>query len=808
MSETAEQPIPQPAITDPNRTVEAVYTMPDADPAQTTLDYPTRAGMEAFLQERIDHTDKPLRPGHWERVPKVPREVTVFRPDGWRLRSREAAKRILVGTALATVALNAISNLDNLAHLGRDAKHAVGSAFDWTKRHLPGNNQTGSDTAAPTNSIPLGPDTPPRLHTQHRSVFVHPAEVNGSTPNATDIRTAAAVVQVIIKHGGENIEVAGTGHVSDEWTSKADLGLAHPDPAENGELAKKLTTNTDAALKSALGKDASHVNFAEGEQNEHVRTPAELQHFEQILAGHGITGTKQIRAAFATFNHHPDALPANVRAEFQKLFGNQNRGDGLDITYTVREEREKPPMPAKTDHGKPPADSQTPTTAQEHEDGYDWHGNPWGLVGLLGLTPYPAFRREVITRMRQRLVRVPGDLSDPEHLLLYPNAIKPVETPEGQSPPDKTTRTNKLVDNAWAYARKYQNLFREPERLRGTYRYDYTDPQGNEKSLRALFVDHEPTVDAIDMFKKLFEQGSLMHGGKLADDLSMVVVYPEKNAGRHGNAKKVGLGLDTQYKDTILGVAIPSIGLIEMQMDPNPTAETELEAQKLLARYFGAMWTGAHELGHFGDLNNNKNELTVVSPGKVPVYALPNRFADTAAAEYDRIQAEQAANKPVTWRIRRTVVNAKGEPTIIDDVVETGDPRLTEAQFIRKESSWVDPYAGTGPAELFAQGQARMATGTGVPLNQEPDVRKHDVTPRPGFADSYAESTSLHGLIAEHLGADPNADNLVFAGEPNGRDHYGPVTSDPLLQQLLIEARKTPLPAHDELLHVITGKRI
>jgi hypothetical protein len=206
------------------------------------------------------------------------------------------------------------------------------------------------------------------------------------------------------------------------------------------------------------------------------------------------------------------------------------------------------------------------------------------------------------------------------------------------------------------------------------------------------------------------------------------------------------------------------------------------------------------------DLNDTKNRLQIISAGSTPVYALPNRFANVATEEYDRVAAAREAGSPVQWLTRRTLVNKAGELVVDENVVEAGDLRLTEAQFIRSEDGWLDPYSSNSPAELYAQGTARMRTGAGVPLDREPTAV--DVKPRAGFADTYAESTLLHDLIVERVGGKPGEDDLAFDVIPNGTHYYGPVMYDDLMAKLIAEARNTPLPADDELLHVVTGTRV
>jgi hypothetical protein len=312
-----------------------------------------------------------------------------------------------------------------------------------------------------------------------------------------------------------------------------------------------------------------------------------------------------------------------------------------------------------------------------------------------------------------------------------------------------------------------------------------------------------------------------MQDGRVGRELDMVVIYPQENAGtRHGNPKKIGLGIDIQFERGTLGVAYPGLGLVEMHMPTQPTHE-ELEG------YNNAQWTLAHEVaGHFTDLNEENNNLTLVARinGR-SYYTANNRFEHSAQADFDRVTNEERGldtrnrfqrvilrrpfNRHLTWRIRRGTQMVNGTVERREETVNTDDPRLTEAVFVRNQR-FINDYARTNADEHYAEAAAQIATGTGVPFREEMDTRFHQVQPRAGYADTYAASTTMHSHITGRWGSDENADNLHFpdVAPRNWSDSYTRLEDDPEMVQLANTARNQPMPEEDELLNIITGRRI
>jgi hypothetical protein len=260
--------------------------------------------------------------------------------------------------------------------------------------------------------------------------------------------------------------------------------------------------------------------------------------------------------------------------------------------------------------------------------------------------------------------------------------------------------------------------------------------------------------------------------------------------------------------------------------------------------YMAPAWVAAHEIaGHFTDVNEEENQLSdtglTLSNG-ARIYTTNDRHAETARQNYDSADAEEDSGLPSRYAVYRQVVDVNGE--IVDmqhevtdppresrfrmirairrgvraarnqDGMIMGDPRMTEAQLIRKETGHPTRYGSTNEAEHYAEAAASEVTQTEIPFSQAHDGEGINLR-NPRFAQGYRVSTRDREMLAQRWGSDitDERSGVVF-----GEDHpvrltaawYGRPQDEPRLATIMDIARQTPLPEDGELLHIITGRRI
>ncbi|MCA9331253.1 hypothetical protein KC957_04320, partial [Candidatus Saccharibacteria bacterium] len=522
-----------------------------------------------------------------------------------------------------------------------------------------------------------------------------------------------------------------------------------------------------------------------------------------------------VDAALEIYNSDPESLPEELR---QVLHERLPRGFQAELSYRVVKH-------------VPGEDKITYTHKKEkHHDGKPKNENHDYDLALIPLIcfPLPKFRREMRRRLHTDDIILPPHMPNPEYLRLYPAA---------------RTEEDTLVDHAWAYARKYQHLMRETDRVQGMYRLDYIDGEGEPQRLRAMFVDHEPTPDSLERVVGLLQTISQMQDGRVGRELDMIAIYPSENAGpEHGNPKLVGLGQDIQFEGHVLGVAYPALRLAEMHMPPETTHDD-------MGTHMSPDWTLAHEVGgHFTDVNEEDNELEftgVTLANGAPVFTTNDRFEDFMAANYRQARAEEQSGRPSRWQVRRRVENMRGE--IVDmthDVVNparqpsrfrfvnavrraihavrnehggsmiAGDPRLAESIFVRKETGHPTRYGATAAAEHQAEAAASELVGQ-IPFDQAHDGAGIIIRADEGFVSGYHVASRDRSALARRWGSNPTQDGVVFTdanGEPVRRpdwEHwYGRPQDDDELAELMNEARRTPVPDEADMVHIITGRRI
>ncbi len=783
--------LPQPVETHPERVVEDIYPLNTQSESQPQLDIPSRDGFEDFLEERY-RPDNVSRLGGWMRL------VTGTKTkEGWgydRLfmygfKSKKAYAAFFLGVnAIANIGIN----VDNIAHLARDGVHAVGEAFDNEQSGTNGNGGTTPGTTPDTTRpIDCGPTkTTPEtiIHHESYTTFIDLESVGSSKPNPDSVHSLIAKIKELSGQNGTTVDkITIEGNASDEWRSKPkpNIGIASPDK-ENKDLADDRLSGFIGELTTQSKAENISLEGVTVGAEEHVLSVAERASIQLTIERNGYHAFDEV---FEVYNQNPNALPNDLKVTFDTYFGN-DRGVLVRVDYTTTEVKPGITVPGNEECHTPPTSPAPPENpphnpeSDDPDDPYDWRFMP------IPLLPFPIFKRKLMEKVKTEWVKLPDDIADPEFVKLYPHA---------------KLEDGTLIKDAWSCARKYQNLLRETERIGAVQRLEYLDSKEKKQQLRVIYADHTPTEETAEMVKGMLEKFSQMQGGRLGDESGMIVVYPSDNAGRHGDRKKVGLGLDVQREKGILGLAYMGLGLFEMHMPAKPSTDD-------LKRYMGSEWVLAHEVaGHGTDLNDKKNAVIEIGRHKgTPVYRLVNRFNDTATSDYNRSSRLGRGVMPLTWRVRQRVENLAGNLVESNDDVLTSDSALRKGLFIRKDG-YSTRYGATDPAEHYAEAAAQVATGIGIPFSEEPQAIS--VVPEPDFKDTYAASVEMYELLTSRWGADTNPDNedLIFPGEQEASKHWnhwiGPIEDDSLLYELAKKARETPLPADEDLLHIVTDRR-
>jgi hypothetical protein len=159
---------------------------------------------------------------------------------------------------------------------------------------------------------------------------------------------------------------------------------------------------------------------------------------------------------------------------------------------------------------------------------------------------------------------------------------------------------------------KFEYLLREQDRLQDMIRVDLDDKDGKPQTMRALFVDAKPSDAASEAFQAELAWASRFRDGKLAERVETIVIYPSESAGtEHQDPSKVGLGLERQLSESILGVYNPVLKLLELVM---PRDWSQEDLHELLGSFCGPTGVLKHEIGHVVD---RQDETYAIREAKV-----------------------------------------------------------------------------------------------------------------------------------------------------------------------------------------------
>jgi hypothetical protein len=340
---------------------------------------------------------------------------------------------------------------------------------------------------------------------------------------------------------------------------------------------------------------------------------------------------------------------------------------------------------------------------------------------------------------------------------------------------------------------------------------DYEDGEGVTKSLRVMFVDHEPAPETVEAFSKLLQLFPDMEDGKIAKRVSGIFVYPSEQAGTaHRDPKLVALGGDKQSPAGVLGTYTYALDLVEMHM---PAKIDQAALQELFESFDGPAAVLAHEVGgHATDDTDAPLRLR-----KVWVRGIPNAHlivGQPQANKFRRLHGELRDlpdpgwdNTEVRFDITYPVVDNAGKIVTRQARVNAGDPRLEHASTATIVGYKPTRYAARTPAEHYAETAAATVTGIPIPYS-EPDINVPILTADDGetasFATGYKPDVRAQDLYRESVGAAPGAFPLSF-GDPTAVTitRMSP-SDDPLIREHLIRTRSQLTLEESEMIAILS----
>ncbi len=596
------------------------------------------------------------------------------------------------------------------------------------------------------------------------------------TPDINLLNSISGELNGIANSRGEILSIVVQGTSSDEWGNPlTSLGVGN---IGNVELAQERADEIAHILRENAQRDGLTLPEIQTQANEAILGPKDLETLENLAVQVGFGSSARL---LNEYKENPDQLPPVARDFLDIKFGN-TRGVTISVSYLTTEMEIEEVTVVVPVEVLETYEIEVPRDIIPPDPTHDYSPNPiWLIPPPL---PIPFRRKEKGVVIEERAVTEP--IEDRVWLKLYPEALR-----EG----------NTLDKDAWALTRKYQHLMKE-DRIKSILRYDYLDEDGKEQTLRVAFVDHEPSKQSIAAIERTLEQACKLHGGKIAERLGLISIFPEDSAGEQIDIEKIGLGIDEQYPKGVLGVATPAIGLIELHMDIDATTGE-------IRNFSGMEWTLAHEITHFADVINQEMQLHSVP-------SVPNGFYTTNPWEQHGLPmyislASEGYGDP-KWHISVPFYDEDGQPQLETIVVDELPENYATWGEIRK-MGFPTRYSTTQEGELFAETGAAVITGIPIGFDEHP--------PSAGVPDSiaaeqvgYRVDPRLREHFAKTVGANPvfnpvssklrwsidyDPDPSISVGNPKVVDKH--------FARLIKDAKHRELPQDSELLNVLAGVR-
>jgi hypothetical protein len=734
-----------PTHTGNNLVVDFIYPLPEREGSnpEPLYEIPDVASHYDFTEYAYSRFD-PRDPGSEDTILRTPVGQSFRhrwrRGEGWMF---GISPKISAGVLLATTAIaNLAGNYPSLkADTGEAVQGVLLNGKEWVHEWL-GHEEptTTTETVVPGGTIELSLDSP--------------NPVGESAPQPSDIAGIISELQKAKERGATVTGVTVYGSASDEWGADGDSSLQLPNP-ENVDLANNRAIAVANELQEqaeTAGVDLPEVSMQSAED---ILSSDDVAAMRLVASQHNLT----IGDAIRLYNQGAE-LPQNLESLLQAKLG-----DARSVRVNIRVQ-EPDQIVAET----VPVEPATPEN-KDHD-----YGLYWGVP----LPFFPRFRREPYLKTQYTTWKRPGAKPDERWVELYKEALQE----DGSLPRD-----------AWRFTRKYQLLARE-DRIDYVLTHTYKDAGGEERTMRVMFVDHDPTDETVAMFQQLLTDFSQMNDGKIAKRWSAITVFPDTQvgtdttAGREGqdyphHPSDIGLGIDKQDPVGVLGTATPALGLIEMHM-PEGSSEQDLR------KFMGGAWTAGHELSHAADTNGNATRLVPVGPPEFRHYVSTSTWADAAQQQgFDQLPDADAGG-PRELTVRWQAATPGGEIVDMQNDVAVGPGE--SSTFInmshptttlngRKPTS----YSSESGAELFGEAGAQVVSGIPIPFS-EAGIAVDPVHPELGRG--YSVGPELRDMFEQHTGWSREA------ARPVNPDEFALMlaTDDPVLRQFIDTARRTPMP--------------
>lgn len=764
------EPVPMPVERDTDNLVMNVYTDAFGGP-----DYKSQDEGGLYLRDRMESKPRHFRTRviatptgrtwpHFARVVDGYKHVNRLERDGWLIRPRTA-----MGVMLGSLAISVLPTaMQDAADEARIIGHDIHSAIDGPQYHM------GIEIDKVDKT---GPD---------KKIIVHADSGNDAGSFTVDMSAVdrfSGRVAKVKRQGGEITSVEITGRSSDDYGSNSSIGIKE---SSLQDFADERAQAYAEAVRAAIPGEDVAIRI-----DQNVLTSREKQRVEAAARAAGFDGPDNIIDAIRAVE--AGTVSDLYLTEMIRMLFSERRGVVLEANVDMPGEKSVTYSPHITWDkvaDVPPADPDR-----------DYH--PW----LIPLIPIPRLRRWAAELLpKKRWVKVPGRT-------IYKYGLLHEEEDQAwvKLRPEALLDDNTLVDNPWAYSRKYEHLLRD-NRIVDVLRADYKDADGDEKSLRVMFIDSSPAEETIAEFSELLKKFAQIDNGKLAKRISGIFVYPSENAGdAHGDAKRIALGVDQQSPETVLGTYTPILDLVEMHM---PTTWNKDAVESMMASFYGPAWIISHEVGgHGSDDNDNKLHLR-----SVWTHGIPNAYISVDSPWADKMaQVDGVFNDlpndeslPVRFDITYPVTDREGKTVTMSARVNENDPRLAHASTATIVGFKPTVYGSTDSREHYAEAAASQITGIEIPY-REAGVSVHELVADNGeaalFATGYRPDVRTQEVVQRSIGAAPG---MFPADFPESVDveirHINP-HNDRVMQEEMKRARRNRFLRPEELIAILARTR-
>ena len=601
------------------------------------------------------------------------------------------------------------------------------------------------------------------------------------------------------------------GSASDDWGNDSSLRVPEQ---ENDNLSKDRTANVSGELAAALKAQSTPAELSTGSYQDILST----DDFKDIKALTEQFGYNSITEAINIYDNLDTRtnLPPSLIAALDLRFG-EKRGVTIVATFRKNGETHTICEPVFAEIVKEEPKAGTPDTAPikdilpiesarpKHENDknrdYNWRFLPIGLPWL----PLPSLRKEQYSEVRGGKPSVSGlKIDDEIEFKIYPEGVMFVD--------DKRNEAI-LTPDAWAWTRKMQALIRD-DRFKGIISHTYVDSGNVERTLRMLFVDHEPNQEMQNNMTKLLQNLSNIRNGRLPITLDTIIVYPKDYAGIQTSARNTGLGLDEQYDTNVQGLNYSSLGLIEMIALRNPSTKQINDPNE------GAIVVATHEVGHSADIYEYAKKLTKDKGLRSKIfkgnrYNSSNSWMEQASDLFstmtkelqptivDKIKDKLRINRiGKKWELEYDQVDNDGNMVTNYEAVDQL-PREIRANRVWRVG-FPTEYSKTSAGELYAEGFAYALSGIKTRLPFNPKTI-------PGFAKSARIDKRLHRQLELTTSTKIDANGIATPNNPHAKDGtitvYDLPENNDWYARLKRRSVTTPHPGDENLIAVTTRLR-